>query len=74
MDDEAQALARTAAGIVKRAPSWALVVAFAILAVVFALLGQLDDWARVVLAVTFGVITVALIGRLFGERSSSPPL
>ena len=64
MSDTERAAVSVITGWVRNWPSWLLVICFLVLAVVFALVGVLDDWVRAILAFTFFAIAIALVARL----------
>jgi len=74
MSDAPLPMARALAQMFKSWPDWSLILCFIVLAIVFAFMGTLDDWARGVLALTFLGIAVSLIGRFRAEWQTDHPL
>ena len=66
-------MVRTFGRLMKDLPTWLLVFLFLVLALVFAFLGVLDDWARAVLALTFAAIAVTLAARFHLTNGTMPP-
>jgi hypothetical protein len=67
-----QCAAAAARRLVGDLPSWLLLVLFALLALLFALAGTLDDWIRALLAVVFLAIGLTLFARLRGDSRAEP--